>query len=113
MTYSTFKCWRLYSCSLFTWMSKSDCGSTLVPVRPLMNVASARLLSSFTVCHSARKPLSLAKGSRRRNSSSRLETQPSPMRLVMSALSFGLLNTIQRRGVTPLVTLKNLSGDTA
>ena len=32
------------------------------------------------------------------------------MRLVMSALSFGLLSTIQRRGVTPLVTLTNFSG---
>ena len=34
------------------------------------------------------------------------------MRLVMSALSLGLLSTIQRRGVTPLVTLKNFSGAT-
>ena len=32
---------------------------------------------------------------------------------VISALSFGLLSTIQRRGVTPLVTLKNFSGATA
>jgi hypothetical protein len=28
------------------------------------------------------------------------------------ALNFGLLSAIQRRGVTPLVTLKNFSGDT-
>jgi hypothetical protein len=31
---------------------------------------------------------------------------------VMRALNFGLLSAIQRRGVTPLVTLKNFSGDT-
>ena len=29
---------------------------------------------------------------------------------VMSALNFSLLSAIQRRGVTPLVTLKNFSG---
>ena len=34
------------------------------------------------------------------------------MCLVISALSFGLLSTIQRRGVTPLVTLTNLAGAT-
>ena len=34
------------------------------------------------------------------------------MSLVISALNFGLLSTIHRRGVTPLVTLKNFSGVT-
>jgi len=36
-----------------------------------------------------------------------------PNSLMISALSFGLLSTIQRRGVTPLVTLRNFSGATA
>ena len=54
-----------------------------------------------------------ASGSRRASSCSRFETHRSPMRLVISAVSFGLLSTIQRRGVTPLVTLKNFSGITA
>ena len=34
------------------------------------------------------------------------------MCLVINALSFGLLKTIQRLGVTPFVTLRNLSGAT-
>ena len=46
---STFRCCRLYSCSRFTWMSKSDAGSTAMPVRSLMKAASARLLSALTV----------------------------------------------------------------
>ena len=37
-------------------------------------------------------------------------SQPSPMRLVMRAVRPGLAMATQRRGVTPLVTLRNLSG---
>jgi len=36
--------------------------------------------------------------------------QPSPILLLMRRLSFGLLTTMKRRGVTPFVTLVNFSG---
>ncbi len=40
-------------------------------------------------------------------------TQPSPMRSVIKPASRGLLSTIQRRGVTPLVLLLNLCGQSS
>jgi rod shape determining protein RodA len=52
MRCSTFKCWRLYSCSRLTCTSNSECGSTTMPVRALMSAARDRLLWALTVRHS-------------------------------------------------------------
>src|SRR5208283_1197035 len=43
-------------------------------------------------------------------SSCRSRSQPSPILLMMSCVSLGLLMATKRRGLTPLVTLQNFSG---
>ena len=49
---STLRCWRLYSCSRFTWMSKRVSGSTTTPVRSWISAARSALLARLTFRHS-------------------------------------------------------------
>ena len=75
-------------------------------MRSLMNAASAALLSALTARHS---PLESGIGGERLDARRALAPDPRSTRRrcarLISSLSFGLLSTIQRRGVTPLVTL--------
>ena len=67
------------------------------------------LSAALTSRNRSRNDASSASGSSS-ESRSRSVIQPGPMASVMSADSFGLASRTKRRGVTPLVTLVNLSG---
>ena len=84
----------------------------MTSVRSLMRSAKARLLSAFTARQSLWNSISSASGSSCASSCSRSAIHLLPICRVMSALSLGLLSAIQRRGVTPLVTLRIFSGAT-
>ena len=85
-----------------------------MPVRSLMKPARARLFSALIARHPRWKAgIAGQRLDAVRSPSFRSEIHRSPIVLVISALSFGLLSTIQRRGVTPFVTFRNFSGITA
>ena len=93
----------------FTSTSKIELGSTFTPVRCSARAARRCLLNCLISRQRARNSALSAKGSSAL-SCDRSFTHPSPMCWVMSSDSCGLHNTIQRRGVTPLVLLLNLRG---
>ena len=84
----------------------------MIPVRLAASAAKLRLFSCLISRQLARKSGSSASGSSAL-SSDRSLIQPSPMRSVMRLDSRGLASAIQRRGVTPLVLLLNLPGQSS
>ena len=77
-----------------------------------MSEANARLAESFTVAALGLEPPVLGERLESRSRSSS-RCHPSPTRLVKSRASRRLSSRMNRLGVTPFVTLQNLSGVSA
>ena len=94
----------------FTWLSKTEPGSTMIPLVALSQSAKRDLASRLALRTSSRKPRSSASGFSSARSV-RSVIQPSPIASVIRRASAGLAMSSQRRGVTPLVLLLKRSGN--
>src|SRR5262249_8139984 len=110
MTFRTLRCWRLYSWMRLHWTSNIVLGSTLARLSVSHISISLRLLVSLIIWTAVCVSESSANLSNARSSDSNFDSHESPILLLISSVSDGLATASHRRGVTPLVTLVNLSG---
>ncbi len=92
------------------WQSNIVSASTLKPNFILNHSAQSLLFSRFTCTNLSRNPASSASDLSRANCS-RSVIHALPMASVIKSASGGFASKSQRRGVTPLVLLLNLSGN--
>ena len=104
--------WRLYSWRRFTWTSKMASGFSSMPRFFFVQLASWPLLLRLIFAIAERKFESSANFSSFLRSS-RWVIQLSPIDSEMSCESEGFALRSQRRGVMPLVTLWNFSGQSS